>query len=334
MPILVTGANGFVGRRLCHVLTERGYGVRAAVRQIGAGARDPGKNARDGAVQDVFPIGNIDSGTDWSDALIGVDSIVHLAARVHILQEVSENPLESFRSVNVFGSKHLAEVAVRTGVKRFIYVSSISVHGNSTGERAYVEEDEAYPRSPYAISKWEAELSLKSFAQESGLELVIIRPPLVYGPGVGGNFLRLMRMADRGLPLPLGSVKNLRSFIGIDNLVELLVTCTSHPAAAGETFLVADGEDLSTPDLIRHVARLLGRPARLVPFPVSVLRAVSTVARMDDVVDRLCNCLQVDAGKARRLLGWRPQVSLSEGFERTVRWYLDEYRAKRSESTC
>lgn len=318
LKILVTGANGFVGRELSRMLLARGYDVRASVRQLGEHGAGHIPN-----IADVVSVGDIGSETNWSQALKDIDVVVHLAARVHILQEVSKNPLEAFRSVNVLGSERLARMAVQAGVRRFVYISSISIHGNSTVERPYVEEDDAHPHSPYAVSKWEGELALRRIAEASGLELVIVRPPLVYGPGVGGNFLRLMRWADKGLPLPLGSVKNLRSFIGIDNLVDLLVCCVEHPRAAGETFLAADSEDLSTPDLIRRVASLLGRPTRILPFPVGVLRAVASAVRMDDVVDRLCNSLQVNAGKAHRILGWRPHATLNDGFARTAAWYAN-----------
>lgn len=314
MRILVTGANGFVGRELCKTLRLQGYEVRAAARHASNG--------------DSVQIGNIGPETDWSYALSGVDTIVHLAARVHIMQEMSKNPLESFRSVNVLGSGRLALMAAKVGVKRFVYVSSISVHGNSTGERAYAEEDETQPHSPYAISKWEGELALRRIAEDFGFDLVIVRPPLVYGPGVGGNFMRLMRWADRGWPLPLGSARNLRSFIGIDNLVDLLVRCLEHPKAPGETFLVADGEDLSTPDLIRRLADHLGRPARIISFPVGILQAVAKISGQGDVMDRLCNCLRVNAEKARRVLGWQPLVPLDEGLKRTANWYVKECRGR------
>ncbi len=323
--VLVTGANGFVGRRACSLLKESGYAVRAAVRDM----NENGVDFIQQVIDDVICVGNIDGSTDWSRALAGVDVVVHLAARVHILQEVSKNPLESFRSVNVLGTGRLAELAASAGVRRFVYISSISIHGNSTDERPYVEDDEAHPHSPYAISKWEAEVVLRRIAEKSGLELVIVRPPLVYGPGVGGNFLRLMRWADKGWPLPLGSIRNMRSFIGIDNLADLIVRCVEHPDAAGETFLVADGEDLSTPDLIQRIAALLGRPARILPCPVGVLRKSAAVFGMEDVVDRLCNSLQVSSEKARRVLGWQPSVSLVDGFAGTAKWYADSCRRRK-----
>ncbi|MFA4970993.1 MAG: SDR family oxidoreductase [bacterium] len=325
MKVLVTGANGFVGRRVCSSLKEGGYAVRAAVRDM----NENGVDFIQQVIDDVICVGNIDGSTDWSRALDGVDVVMHLAARVHILQEVSKNPLESFRSVNVLGTGRLAKLAASAGVRRFVYISSISIHGNSTDERPYVEDDEANPHSPYAISKWEAEVVLRRIAQKSGLELVVVRPPLVYGPGVGGNFLRLMRWADKGWPLPLGSIHNLRSFIGIDNLADLIVRCVEHPDAAGETFLVADGEDLSTPDLIQRIAALLGRPARILPCPVGVLRKSAALFGMEDVVDRLCNSLQVSSEKARRVLGWQPSISLVDGFAGTAKWYADSCRRRK-----
>lgn len=320
--ILVTGANGFVGRALCPALREAGYGVSGAIRDD----REYGVELVRSDLDAMILVGDIDGATDWSGALAGVDVVVHLAARVHILQEVSRNPLESFRSVNVMGSERLARAAAAAGVKRLVYVSSISIHGNSTEAKPYSESDAAHPHSPYAVSKWEGELALQRVSLETGLELVTVRPPLVYGPGVGGNFLRLMCWAEKGWPLPLASIHNLRSFIGIDNLVDMLVRCVDHPKAANEVFLAADGEDLSTPDLLRRVANLLSRPARLLPFPVNILRASASVVSMDDVVDRLCNSLQVDSGKARRVLGWQPSVSLDEGFARTAEWYATSQR--------
>ena len=325
--ILVTGANGFVGRKLCKVLQNTNNYVRAAVRHIAE------TDSSDGQIfspsMDVVAVGEIGLRTDWSSALAGIDTVVHLAARVHILQEKSQNPIESFRAVNVQGTERLAQMAAECGISRFVYVSSISVHGNSTGEKAYVEEDGANPHGFYAVSKLEGELALRKIAERSGFDLVIVRPPLVYGPGVGGNFLRLMCWADKGWPLPLGSVRNLRSFIGIENLVDLLVSCVEHERAAGQTFLAADGEDLSTPDLIRRVAVLLGRPARLIPFPVAALRLAASAFRSDDVMERLCNSLQVNAEKARMVLGWRPRVSLDEGLKQTTKWYLDTRKDKK-----
>lgn len=317
--VLVTGANGFVGRRVCSLLQKEGHAVRGAVRYYDSRSVD----RSDPVAGDIVPIGDIDGYTDWSGALDGIDIVVHLAARVHVIQEISKNPLESFRSVNVHGTERLARMAIERGVKRFVYISSISVHGNATVARAYLEEDEAQPISPYAVSKWEGELALRKIEKESDLELVIVRPPLVYGEGVGGNFLRMMQWAQKGLPLPLKSIRNKRSFIGIENLADLIACCVSHPEAAGETFLAADGEDLSTPDLIGRVAKLMGRSARLFPLPVDVIRALGRLAGQGDIVDRLCSSLRVDATKARSVLKWQPQTSLDVGLDRTVRWYMD-----------
>lgn len=322
--ILVTGANGFVGGRLCGNLIERGYDVRAAVRLRANRDQDNFENIPN---SEMVSIGDIGPETDWSEALKNVRVVVHLAARVHVMQEMSKNPLESFRSVNVHGTERLAQMAIENGVRRFVYISSISIHGNSTDERAYVEDDRAHPHSPYAVSKWEGELALRRIVERTALELVVVRPPLVYGAGVGGNFLRLMEWAHRGFPLPLGKIRNRRSFIGVENLADLIVSCVSNSRAAGETFVASDGEDLSTPDLISRIARLMGRPTRLLPVPVGMLRAIGRFAGKDDVLDRLCNSLRVDATKARRLLHWQPRVSLDMGLERTVRWYMEQYQS-------
>jgi nucleoside-diphosphate-sugar epimerase len=321
--VLVTGANGFVGRRVCSLLQKKDYVVRGAIRHYDrSGDRFLEKGANLGC--DIVPIGDINGETDWSKALLDIDIVVHLAARVHVMQEMSKNPLESFRSVNVNGTERLARMAIENRVKRFVYISSISIHGNSTGIRAYVEEDKAQPHSPYAISKWEGELILRKIEEESDLEVVIIRPPLVYGEGVGGNFLRLMRLAHMGFPLPLKSIKNKRSFIGVENLADLIECCVSNPNAAGETFVASDGEDLSTSDLIDRVAKLMGRSARLIPVPVSVLRALGKMAGKEDVLNRLCNSLQVDAAKARNMLNWKPRIPLNIGLAHTVKWYMEQ----------
>jgi len=323
MKVLITGANGFVGKRVCSRLRKEGCAVRGAVRHYDPYCED---NARWGVTLngDIVSVGDIDANTDWSRALNGIDVVVHLAARVHVMQEISEDPLESFRSVNVHGTEHLARMAIEKGVKRLVYISSISIHGNSTVDRAYLEEDEAQPNSPYAVSKWEGELLLRKIERESNLEIVIVRPPLVYGEGVGGNFLRMMQWTNKGLPLPLKSIRNKRSFIGIENLADLIACCVSHPEAAGETFLAADGEDLSTPDLIGRVAKLMGRSARLFPLPVDVIRTLGRLAGQRDIVDRLCSSLRVDATKARSVLKWQPQTSFDVGLDRTVRWYMEQ----------
>lgn len=323
--VLVTGANGFVGRRVCALLWAKGYAVRSAIRRRGV-CLDGAMREKSPLQGDIIEAGNIDVNTNWSKALNGIDIVVHLAARVHVMQETSKTPLESFRSVNVHGTERLARMAIEKGVKRFVYISSISIHGNSTDNSAYVEGDDALPHSPYAISKWEGELVLRKIEKESDLEVVIIRPPLVYGAGVGGNFLRLMQWAHRGFPLPLKGIRNKRSFIGVENLSDLIECCVSNPNATGETFVVSDGEDLSTSDLVTRVAKLMGRPARMMSVPVGVLRMLGRLAGKEDVIDRLCNSLCVDASKARLMLGWQPRVSFDVGLESTVRWYMSSYK--------
>lgn len=327
--VLVTGANGFVGRVLCGALSRANYFVRGAVRENNCQEKSMKETFKSIQVNEMIEIGdiaNIETEYNLQKALKDIDVVVHLAARVHVMQERSADPLAAFRSVNVQGTEKLARFATQFGVSRFVYISSISVHGNSTDKGPYIEEDEPHPHSPYAVSKWEAELALKRVSRETGLDLVIVRPPLVYGPGVGGNFLMLIKWVDRCLPVPFRKINNLRSFIGIENLVDLIVRCVSYPQIAGGTFLVADGEDLSTPDLIRRMAKLLRRPVRLLPFPVGVMRFVARSMGKEDMLDRLCNCLQVDAGKARRKLCWSPRVSLDEGLEQTARWYLDVHK--------
>lgn len=321
--VLVTGANGFVGKRVCSRLRKEGYAVRGAVRHYAPCCDD---DVRWSATLngEIVSVGDIDENIDWSTALDGIDVVVHLAARVHVMQEISKDPLESFRSVNVHGTERLARMAIEKGVRRFVYISSISVHGNSTVARAYLEEDEAQPSSPYAVSKWEGELALRKIERESNLDVVIVRPPLVYGEGVGGNFLRMMQWVQKGLPLPLKSIRNKRSFIGIENLANLVACCVSHTKAAGETFLAADGEDLSTPDLVDCVAKFMGCSARLFSTPVSVIRAFGRITGKGDITDRLCSSLQVDAGKARSVLKWQPRISLDEGLARTVKWYMEQ----------
>lgn len=323
--ILITGATGFVGRKLCEVLKARGYFVRGAIRSNAAVSDCITGKQISFLLDDVVVVGDIGPQTDWDQSLKGIDVVIHLAARVHIMQEMSSDPALAFRLVNVMGTEKVAKMAAKSGVKRFIYISSISIHGNSTDSKAYIENDKPSPYGPYALSKWEAEVSLQRISKETGLDLVIVRPPLVYGPGVGGNFFMLMRWIDRGLPLPMGSVHNLRSFVGIENLVDLIVLCVTSQQAKGETFLVSDGEDLSTPDLIRRAAKMLGKRARLISVPVGLMRGVAKLIGKEDVLNRLCNYLQVNSDKARNLLGWYPQVPLDEGLLKTARWYRQRY---------
>jgi nucleoside-diphosphate-sugar epimerase len=310
--VLVTGASGFVGRALLDALVARpGVVVTAAVRR---------ETALQAGVRVCRP-GEIGPGTDWSDALAGCDAVAHLAARVHMMRDGSADPLAECRRVNVIGTLALARQAAAAGVRRFVFVSSIKVNGESTRRgAAFSETDPPAPIDPYGISKAEAEAGLRDVASSTGMEVVVIRPPLVHGPGVKANFLTMTRWLARGLPLPLGAIHdNRRSLVGLDNLVDLIITCLHHPAAANEVFLAGDGEDVSTTDLIRRTAAALGVRARLIPVPIPILAAGARLLGRRDVVQRLCGSLQVDISKARRLLGWSPPVTLDEGLRRAVR---------------
>jgi len=313
--VLVTGANGFVGAALCERLVEQDIAARAALRT------DSSARNRSLAAETVA-VGDIDAGTDWSAALAGVTHVVHLAARVHVMREVARDPLADFRAVNTAGAINLARQAAAAGVRRIVYVSTIKVNGERTSSRPFRAEDNPQPEDAYAQSKLEAELVLKSISQHSGLDVVIVRPPLVYGPGVKGNFLSMLRVLRRGWPLPLASCSNRRSFVGLTNFVSLLERCVTHPAAAGQVFLAADGEDLSTPELLRRVAHALGRKARLLPFPPAMLSLAASITGRPGIYERLCGSLQVDAGKARELLGWTPPSSVDAELARTASWYL------------
>ena len=305
--IAVTGATGFVGSALVAALeAEPGLAIRALARTP-AGTPSPNVDWRQ--------VGDIASGPAWTDLLLGVDVVVHLAARAHVLRERGEDPLGEYRRVNVAGSVRLARAAAAAGVRRFVYLSSIKVNG----ERGrYTEHDAPAPRDAYGISKLEAENSLRGVSGETGMEVVIIRPPLVYGPGVTGNFRSLLRMVRRGIPLPLGAVDNRRSLIALDNLIDFILACTRHPAAADQTFLVCDGEDLSTTSLIERLARALGRHAHLLAVRPEFLAAAAAVLGRRDLAQRLLGSLQVDMTKAIQLLGWTPPITVDQGLERAV----------------
>jgi len=291
-------------------LLYRGHEPSAAVRCL-----MPNQHA----TLNSFVVGNIDGTTGWSKALQSAEAVIHLAARVHVMCESVDDPLAEFRRVNTEGTLNLARQVATAGVRRFIFLSTIGVNGKSTSHgKVLTPDDTPSPHDPYSISKYEAEIGLHSIAQLTGMEVVIIRPPLVYGANAPGNFGKLTRLVAKSFPLPLGSINNLRSFVGIDNLIDFIVTCLEHPAAANETFMVSDGEDLSTPDLIRRMARAMNRPARILPVPVWALKAGALLQGKVDAVQRLCGNLQVDISKARELLGWNPPVSVDEGLRRAV----------------
>ena len=312
--ILITGAKGFVGSVLCDRMLHEDWKVHGTVRSSSGFASLPA-----GIV--CVHIQSIGPDTDWSNALIGIDTVVHLAARVHVTKETATDPLAAFRQVNVLGTERLAQMAVKAGIQRFIFLSSVGVNGNVTYECPFTEEDELHPHNPYALSKLEAEQELNRVASESGMEVVIIRSPLVYGPGNPGNFLRLLSVVDRSLPLPFASVTNRRSLIYIRNLIDAIVTCTAHPKAAGQTYLVSDGEDVPTPELIRRVAAALGKPDRLFPFPPALMKIAGRLTGKSEAVERLIGSLVVDSSKIRNELGWKPPFTMEEGLKETARWF-------------
>lgn len=304
MKVLVTGATGFVGHALGGSLDDQGHQVIPAVRQKAG-------------LDDEVVVGDIDGQTDWTAALTGCDGVVHLAARVHVMDDTAEDPLALYRETNTEATLNLARQAVRAGVKRFVFISTIKVNGEGR-DAPYRETDIAAPEDAYAISKWEAEQGLRQIAADTGLEVVILRPPLVYGPGVKANFQRLIHIVKRGWPLPLGAIRNRRSLLYLGNFVDAIRLCVEHPAAAGQTFLLDDGEPVSTPELIRAVAHAVGRPAHLLAMPVWMLEAAGTLLGKRAAVARLTGSLFVDSSAIRSRLGWRPPYSMAAGLATTV----------------
>ncbi len=304
MKALVTGATGFVGTALCAKLAASGVEVVPAVR------------SKSGLLHEVV-IGNLDASTDWQPALTGCDAVIHLAARVHVMNDAAQNPLAQYRSTNTEATLNLARQAAQAGVKRFVFISTIKVNGEGR-DAPYRETDVPAPEDAYAITKWEAEQGLQRIAAETGLEVVILRPPLVYGPGVKANFLRLLRTVARGWPLPLGAIRNRRSLLYLGNFVDAIRVCVEHPAAAGQTFLLDDGEPVSTPELIRALARAMGRPPRLLAVPVGVLELAGALLGKRAAVARLAGSLFVDGSAIRSRLNWMPPYSLPQGLAVTV----------------
>jgi len=339
--ILITGANGFVGRALCLELARRGYLVRGAVRKLSHSAV---------LSCETTIVGDIGGKTDWEDSLTEVDAIVHLAARVHVMRDMVADPLSEFCKVNVAGTERLARMA--GGVKRFVFVSSIKVNGECTSypyipkrgptcrssyftspgfsksskdteqwKEVFSESDLPDPQDPYAVSKEKAEAILHRISQETGMNVVIIRPPLIYGPEVGANFLKLLRFVKNGIPLPLASIQNKRSLVYLGNLVDAIITCLEHPAAGGKTYFVSDGEDVSTPELIRRIATALRRSARLVSINPDLLRLAGYLTGRPAEVHRLLHSLVIDSSKIRQELDWTPPYSMNQGLEETAKWY-------------
>lgn len=317
MRILLTGATGFVGRGLMErMATLDNFELVAAVRNTTVML--PG-NATS------LQVAGLEPDADWKTALKRVDVVIHSAARAHVMRELASDPLAEFRKVNVEGTLNLAHQAVEANVRRFIFISSIKVNGENTASgHPFFADAQPAPADPYGISKMEAEQGLQAIAAKTGMEVVIIRPTLVYGPGVKANFLNMMRWLYKGVPLPFGAINNRRSLVALDNLVDLIVTCIDHPAAANQIFLVSDGEDLSTTELLRRLGFALGKPARLLPVPSWLLDVGVAIIGKKALSQRLCSSLQVDISKTRKLLNWTPPVSINEALRETAKRFLEQ----------
>ncbi len=313
--VLVTGANGFIGTAVCKRLRSEGFEVVAALRHRG----------KPFSLKDIrsVVVGRIDRQTDWTEAVEKTDIVVHLAARVHVTAEEKNKQIEDYRIVNVAGTKNLAESAARAGVKRLVFLSSIKVNGEENAV-AYTERDDPSPEDAYGISKMEAERVLSTLADKSSMEIVVLRPPLVYGPGVKANFLALMRLVARKIPFPFGSVTNQRSFIYIDNMVDCIHRCMTHPAAAGQTYLVSDDRDFSTPELIRSLAFAMDTTARLFACPPTLLRALAMLVGKGSAAKRLLGSLTVDISKVKGELAWTPPIGVASGMLATARWFKEK----------
>jgi nucleoside-diphosphate-sugar epimerase len=315
--ILVTGANGFVGRQLCRSLSQKGFWVKAAVRQTAIAPKEE---------MQYIPVGDIGPDTDWTEALYGVHLVVHLAGRAHIRRDSSANSMAEYERINTLGTIRLAQMAAAAHVKRFLFLSSVKVNGEETHGQPFAETDRPAPLDFYAVSKWKAEEGLLHLHRQGELSVVIIRPPLVYGPGVRANFLQLIRLVDSGLPLPLGKIQNKRSLVGLRYLIEFITVCLHDPSAAGELFLVSDQEDLSTADLVQRLAVFLGRSPYLLPIPYQFMAIMARIMGKQEAFNKLCHSLQVDVEKSRKVLHWNPPFSVNEELEHTIQWYKNEYK--------
>ncbi len=316
MKILVTGANGFIGKVVCRRLAESGRKVRGIVYPENVPQFEALK------MIETRYIGDIGEKPDWTRVLDGMEVVVHLAGRVHVLRETAQDPQSEYDRINTEATKHIAETASDLGVKRFVFISTVKVNGESTPpDRPFTERDTPQPRDLYGLSKFNAESVLRLMAADRRLESVIIRLPLVYGPGVGGNFLRLLKLVEMGVPLPFGMLRNKRSLIFVENVADAIATCVTHEKAANETFLVSDAPPVSTPDLLRLIAGVMGKKVVLLPVPESLLRLLGVLSGKKGEVERLIGSLCIDQTKAENLLSWRPPFSIETGIKSTVSWY-------------
>jgi nucleoside-diphosphate-sugar epimerase len=313
MNILVTGATGFIGNKLCQVLSMRGDAVVAVARkQVNI----------DTNITVINKV--LSKDTDWQDCLKDIDVVIHLAGRAHVMKDVSENPYQAYADINIHATKHLAEQAALSGVKRFIYLSSIKVNGERTKDVAFSETESPQPEDDYGKTKYEAEKALNNIGKDTGMEVVIIRPPLVYGEGVKANFKSLIKLAQLNIPLPFGAIRNKRSLVYIENIIDFILLCTHHPSAANQTFLISDDDDVSITRLIQEIKEASGKRSLLIPVPQSWLKFVLQLIGKSSLSDRLLGNLQVDMTKAKTLLDWKPPFTVEQGINKTIEAYLKD----------
>jgi len=311
--VLITGADGFIGKALCAEMVFRGWKVRASVR-----SREKIKNLPEEI--GIIETGSIGLDTEWTHALDNVDSVVHLAGRVHVMEDSSSDPLSEYRIVNTAGTEKLAKSAVSMGVRRFVFMSTVKVNGEGRAG-SYNEDDMPDPKGPYGMSKWEAEKKIMEVARETGMEVVIIRIPLVYGPGVKTNFLKLLKAVDKGIPMPFAGINNRRSMIYIYNLTDLIIKSMTDPKASGKTYFASDCEDVSTADLIKNISTVLGKNSRLFHLPLPVIKLLGNITGYTDEIDKLTGSLTVDSSLAKKELNWTPPFTLVQGLKETTEWY-------------